>query len=91
MGIRVALGSTLPQAMRTLALPGIVLALVGTVIGIGASLAFARLLQHYVWGVSTTDPITFVAVTVVLLGVASVASIVPALRVLRLDAAAILR
>lgn len=91
MGIRVALGSTMPQAMRTLALPGIVLALVGTLIGIVASLAVARLLQHYVWGISTTDPITFAAVAAVLLAVASVASIVPATRILRLDAATILR
>jgi ABC-type antimicrobial peptide transport system permease subunit len=91
MGIRVALGATLPQAMRTLALPGIVLTLVGTAIGILASLAFVRLIAHYVWGVSTTDPVTFAAVGAILLAVASVASFVPALRILRLDPATALR
>jgi predicted permease len=91
MGIRVALGATMSQAMRSLAVPGVVLALIGTTIGIAASLAFVRLLRHYVWGVSTTDPVTFAAVAALLLIVASVASLVPAMRILRLDPAAILR
>jgi hypothetical protein len=91
MGIRVALGATMPQAMRSLALPGIVLALIGTALGVLASLAFVRLLRHYVWGVSTNDPATFAAVAAILLAVASVASLVPALRILRLDPATILR
>jgi predicted permease len=91
MGIRVALGATMSEAMRSLALPGIVLALTGTAIGIGASLAFVRLLQHYVWGVSTTDPVTFGAVIATLLAVATIASVVPALKILRMDPATILR
>jgi len=91
MGIRVALGATMSQAMRTLALPGIVLALTGTAIGLGASLAFVRLLQHYVWGVSTTDPVTFATVIATLLAVATIASVVPALKILRMDPATILR
>jgi ABC-type antimicrobial peptide transport system permease subunit len=91
MGIRVALGATMSQAMRSLALPGIVLAVTGTAIGIAASLAFVRLLQHYVWGVSTTDPVTFGTVIATLLAVATIASVVPALKILRMDPAAILR
>lgn len=91
MGIRIALGATMPHAMRTLAGPGIMFALIGTAIGIGASLSLAGLLRHYVWGVSTTDPVTFAAVAALLLGVAAVASIIPALRILRLDPATILR
>jgi predicted permease len=91
MGIRVALGATMSQAMRSLALPGIVLALTGTAIGIAASLAFVRLLQHYVWGVSTTDPVTFGIVIATLLAVATIASVVPALKILRMDPATILR
>jgi putative ABC transport system permease protein len=91
IGIRVALGATTTNALRALALPGIVLALTGTAIGIAASLVLARLLQHYVWGVSTTDPVTFAAVAALLPAVATVASFVPALRILRLDPATILR
>ncbi len=77
--------------MRSLAVPGVVLALIGTTIGIAASLGFVRLLRHYLWGVSTTDPVTFAAVAAMLLIVASVASLVPAMRILRLDPAEILR
>ena len=91
MGIRVALGATEAHAMRALALPGVVLAGIGTIAGIVASVAFSRLLQHYVWGVSTTDPVTFAAVAALLPCVAVVASVGPATRILRLDPAAILR
>jgi predicted permease len=91
IGIRVALGATTTNALRALALPGIVLALTGTAIGIAASFVLARLLQHYVWGVSTTDPVTFAAVAALLPAVATVASFIPALRILRLDPATILR
>jgi hypothetical protein len=91
MGIRVALGATLSQAMRSLALPGIVLTLAGIALGLATSLAVVRLLAHYVWGVSTTDPLTFAAVAATLLAVAAVASFVPALRILRLDPAEVLR
>jgi len=44
-----------------------------------------------VWGVTPTDPATFITVIVVLMGIALVASLVPALRVLRLDPATTLR
>jgi putative ABC transport system permease protein len=91
MGIRVALGATMPQAMRSLALPGILLAAGGTVVGIPASFAFVRLLKHYLWGVSSSDPVTFVCVAALLLVVAVVASVIPALRILRLEPAAVLR
>ena len=91
IGIRLALGATAAQAMRTLAVPGVVLAAAGTAIGLAASLGMARLLRHFVWGVSTNDPLTFVAVACVLLVVATAASVAPALRILRLDPAVTLR
>jgi predicted permease len=91
MGIRLALGATLPQAMRSLALPGVFLALVGTAIGAVAATGFVRLLRHFLWGVSASDPMTFAAVAGLLLAVASLASVLPALRILRLDPATTLR
>ena len=91
MGIRLALGATTAQALRTLAVPGIVLALIGVTIGAGAALVFARLLQHFLWGVRTNDPATFGGVAGTLLAVAFLASVVPALKVLRLDPARTLR
>ncbi len=91
IGIRLALGATAAQAMRTLVVPGVVLAAAGTAIGLAAALGMARLLRHFVWGISTNDPLTFVAVACVLLVVATAASVAPALRILRLDPAVTLR
>jgi predicted permease len=91
MGIRLALGATTAQAMRTLAVPGIVLAMIGVSIGAGAALIAGRLLQHFLWGVRANDPATFGGVAVTLLAVALPASVLPALKILRLDPARTLR
>ena len=72
-------------------LPGLVLAGAGVVIGSVASLAAVRLLQSFLWGVTTSDPLTFAVVVAILFAVALVASLVPAMRVLRLDPALTLR
>lgn len=91
MGVRIALGATTGRVMRTLALPGIGLAAAGVVIGGGAAAFCTRPLRSFLWGVTTADPVTFAAVAIVLLAVASAASILPALRILRLDPARTLR
>lgn len=91
MGIRMALGASVSQAMRTLALPGVVLALAGTAIGAVAARAGTGLLRHFVWGVNAADPLTFAGVAAIFLIVASVASVAPTLRILRLDPATTLR
>jgi ABC-type lipoprotein release transport system permease subunit len=51
----------------------------------------ASLLRSFVWGVTPSDPATFAGVIGVLMGIALVASLLPALRVLRLDPAQTLR
>ena len=91
LGIRLALGATTRQAMTAVVIPGIVLAAIGVAIGTAAAFATARLLQSFVWGITPTDPATFTTVIIVLMGIALVASLVPALRVLRLDPATTLR
>jgi predicted permease len=91
LGIRLALGATAGQAIATIVVPGVLLAIIGLAIGIGAAFAVSRLLQSFVWGVAPTDAVTFVAVVATLLGVALLASLIPALRVLRLDPAKTLR
>ena len=91
MGIRMALGATMPQALRTVAMPGVVLSLIGVAVGLAASLGTVRLVRSLIWGVSATDPLTFAAVAALLLGVAITASVIPSLRVLRLDPATTLR
>lgn len=91
LGIRLALGATATEAMRSVVVPGVMLAAAGVLLGSAAALAAARLLESFLWGVTPTDPATFLAVILTLLGVAVVASVVPALRVLRLDPAVTLR
>jgi predicted permease len=91
LGLRVALGATLWQAIGAVVVPGVGLALVGVVTGGLGALWGARLLRHMVFGVGTSDPFTFGVVAVVLVGVALAASVVPALRVFRLDPADTLR
>ncbi|PYR90142.1 MAG: hypothetical protein DMF84_21835 [Acidobacteria bacterium] len=91
LGIRLALGATTGQVMRTVVLPGVALATAGVAIGSVVAFAAVRLMQSFLWGVAPTDPITFGAVIVTLLSVALIASVIPALRVLRLDPALTLR
>lgn len=91
IGIRMALGASAARAVRTLALPGILLAVLGTMVGSFLARAATQLVSHMVWGVTASDPATFVAVVGLILAVAAVASLVPALRILRLDPARTLR
>jgi predicted permease len=91
LGIRLALGASSRQVMKDVIKPGIILAGAGVVIGSAAALAVVRLLQSFLWGVRPTDPLTFAVVVAALLTVALVASLIPALRVLRLDPALTLR
>jgi predicted permease len=91
LGIRLALGATHPRAIATAVTPGILLAVAGIVAGIAGSLGAMRFLKHLLWGVKETDPTTFVLTAVLLLVVAVVASLAPALRILRLDPAETLR
>ena len=72
-------------------MPGVAVAGVGVAVGSVAAIAAVRLLRTFLWGVTPTDPLTFAAVIVLLLTVALAASIIPALRVLRLDPALTLR
>jgi putative ABC transport system permease protein len=91
LGIRLALGASGRQVMASVIAPGIALTAAGLVIGGFGAIAATRLLQSFLWGVTPTDPLTFAGVIALLLLVALVASVIPALRVLRLDPALTLR
>ena len=91
MGIRMALGATGGDAVRAVAVPGLVLAVIGLVVGGGLSYGAVRFIRSFLWGVTPMDPVTLVGVALVLLGVAATASLLPAMRVLRLDPAKTLR
>jgi predicted permease len=91
LGIRMALGATLAQAIREAMLPGLILAVVG--VGVGCLLAglSTRVLEHLVWGVKTMDPATYLGVAFGIVFIAGLASLVPALRITRLSPAETLR
>lgn len=91
MGIRLALGATPRQVVRAAAVPGITLSLAGIGCGVVLALFTTRLLKGLIWGITGTDPLTFISVAILLILVAAVSSALPALRLTRLDPAQTLR
>ncbi|HTS11093.1 MAG TPA: ABC transporter permease [Candidatus Limnocylindrales bacterium] len=85
IGIRMALGAQRSDVLRLILGEGARLALIGVAIGVAASLAVTRLMASLLFGVSATDPVTFVVVAVLLPAVALLASYIPARRAMRLD------
>jgi putative ABC transport system permease protein len=70
---------------------GLRLAVLGIAIGIAGALALTRLMGSLLFGVSATDPSTFAAITIILAGVAFLASYIPALRSMKVDPVIALR
>lgn len=85
LGVRVALGAGPREVLALVLGQGIRLALVGLGIGLVAALALSRVLRSMVFGISTTDPLTFVLIPLLLLTVTAVASWLPARRATRVD------
>jgi len=80
IGVRVALGANHRDVVRLILGQGMTMAAVGVVLGLAASVALTRIVSSYLVGVSATDPVTFAGVPAILLGVAAVASYLPARR-----------
>jgi len=91
LGLRLALGATAQQTMRDVVKPGLVLAAIGIAAGFVLSRVAVRFLESLLFGVRSTDVMTFVATAAILLLVTLVASAAPALRIPRLDPAKTLR
>jgi predicted permease len=91
IGIRVALGAQRKDVLALVLGEGVKLALLGAAIGIAAGLGLTRLMADLLYGVSATDPLTFAAVPIVLLGVAMLACYIPARRAMRVDPMTALR
>jgi putative ABC transport system permease protein len=91
IGIRVALGAQPADVMKLIIGRGMLLVLAGVAIGTLASLGLTRALASLVFGVSTTDPVIYVGVSVLLTALALVACYLPARRALRVDPLVALR
>jgi ABC-type antimicrobial peptide transport system permease subunit len=91
IGIRVALGAQRKDVLALVLGEGVKLALLGAAIGIAAGLGLTRLMADLLYGVSATDPLTFAAVPIVLLGVAMLACYIPARRAMQVDPMTALR
>jgi putative ABC transport system permease protein len=91
MGIRIALGAGTRELLRLVIGHGLLLAGVGLVIGLAASLGLTRLMSSLLYGVKPTDLITFVAVPAILAAVAALACYIPARRATRVDPIVALR
>jgi putative ABC transport system permease protein len=91
IGIRLALGARAHDAVRLLLRYGMSLTLIGVVIGLAVSYIATRVLNSQLYGVSTTDPETFAAITSLLIVVAFLACYIPARRATKVDPMVILR
>jgi putative ABC transport system permease protein len=85
LGIRIAVGASPCDILRLVLGQGIRLTLFGAAVGLLASLLVTRALASLLFGVSATDPVTFIAVPIVLALVAMLACYVPARRAMRVD------
>ena len=91
IGIRMALGAQRKDVLALVLSEGVRLTLLGAAIGIAAALGLTRLMANLLYGISATDPVTFAAVPIVLLGVAMLACCIPARRAMRVDPMTALR
>jgi predicted permease len=91
MGIRLALGASMNQILRSATAPGLILATAGVVVGIGGAWFAGSLMKSLIWGIQATDTATYASAAAFLLVVAGVASLLPALRLFRIDPVTTLR
>ena len=91
IGIRSALGAKRFDVVRLVVVEGMTPALIGVAAGAIAALGAGRLMAKLVYGVSASDPLTMAVVSATLVGVALLASLIPAYRASRLDPSEVLR
>ncbi|MGB7435496.1 MAG: ABC transporter permease [Candidatus Acidiferrum sp.] len=91
IGIRMTLGASRGDVLRSVIAQGLKLAVSGVLVGVVASLAFGRILSGFLYGVSPADPLTILGVAALLIFVALLASYLPARRAMRVDPMVALR
>ena len=91
IGIRVALGASHADVLRTVLVQGAKMTALGILVGLALSIAVARLLSTLLFGVTSTDPLTLFAVAALLAAVSLAATYIPARRAAQLDPTTALR
>jgi predicted lysophospholipase L1 biosynthesis ABC-type transport system permease subunit len=91
IGVRMALGARVPQVARLVVGESLLLVGGGVVLGLAGALAGTRLLSAVLFEVSPTDPVILLTVSVLLLGIAAIASLGPARRAARVEPVEVLR
>jgi putative ABC transport system permease protein len=85
IGIRIALGARQADVLRLTVTQGVKLVGAGMMLGLAAAFVLTQVLESLLFGISSTDPITFVGISIVLFAVAMLASYIPALRATKVD------
>jgi len=91
IGIRMALGAQRSDVLKMTVKQGLRLVGLGLIIGLAAAFTLTRVMASLLFGISATDPITFITISVVLLAVAMLASYIPSVRAMRVDPMVALR
>ena len=91
IGIRLAMGAPRSHVLTMVLRHGLTLAGGGIALGVVASFGVVRLLRGLLYDVQPTDPLTFIAAPLALLAVAALASLLPALRAVRVSPTLALR
>jgi putative ABC transport system permease protein len=91
IGIRMALGAQRVDVLKMTIKQGLKLVGLGLLIGLGAAFILTRVMASLLFGISATDPLTFIMISLVLLAVAMLASYIPSLRAMRVDPMVALR
>jgi putative ABC transport system permease protein len=91
IGLRIAFGATRRDVLQFVVAQGIKPTAIGIGIGLATAYLLSRLMTSMVYGVTSRDTMTYVAVTALLVLVAFLASLVPALRAARISPLAVIR